>query len=319
MQGLMRSLYWLRLLVSRSIAEFADDNCTQMAAAISYYVLFSLFPLLIFLVGIAGVLLRDTELQEQLVEVVLEYIPFSEDEGRNEVRQVIRSAAGVGSGALGILGLIGMGWSGSNMFAIIRRSLNSAFDLSARRPFVRQKLVDLGLMLSLGPFFLCSIIATALLRSVQSISEDAVGARLPVDYAWAAASISLPVLLSFVAFLMLYRIAPATHLRLRDVWPGAIVAAVLFEGAKVGFSIYLENLANYSLVFGSLGAVVAFLFWVYLSANILLLGAEVASEYPRVMRGEYDTEGPAPPRPPLKTVLWRRFRSLFLEEDSGQS
>ena len=82
---------------------------------------------------------------------------------------------------------------------------------------------------------------------------------------------------------------------------------------KIAFSIYLENFSNYDLVFGSLGAVAAFLFWVYLSANILLLGAEVASEYPRVLRGDY-AEARPPPARPLRETVRARLRGLFVHE-----
>jgi uncharacterized BrkB/YihY/UPF0761 family membrane protein len=106
---------------------------------------------------------------------------------------------------------------------------------------------------------------------------------------------------------------PAAKVRLRDVWLGALVAAFLFEVTKVGFSIYLENFSNYDLVYGSLGAVAAFLFWVYLAANILLFGAEVASEYPRVLRGDYAEVRPAPARP-LRETVRARLRGLFVHE-----
>ena len=92
------------LLLRRSVQEFFDDNCTQMAAAISYYVLFSLFPLLIFLVGILGLVLQNSEAQQDLIDAVLDFIPLSEDEGRDEVSQAVRGVAGGRSGGLGVFG-----------------------------------------------------------------------------------------------------------------------------------------------------------------------------------------------------------------------
>ena len=296
----MLTLRHLRTLVFRTVHEFGDDNCTQMAAAISYYVLFSIFPLLIFSVGILGLLLQDSSLQKDLVNVVLDYIP--------------------GSGALGVLGLIGMAWSGSNMFGIIRRSLNIAYDLDFRRPIVRQKLMDLLMALAFAPAFIASLAATAAIRTAHQYSQD-----IPVvdsvsrslGPAWDILPLLVPIAMSFVAFTFLYWIVPATRSRLRDVWLGAAVAAILFEACKVGFSIYLENFSNYSVVFGSLGAVVAFLFWVYLSANVMLLGAEVASEYPRVLRGDYDHEEEQAPKEslPLRIRAWKLLLSLFVHED----
>jgi membrane protein len=305
------------LLFRRSAEEFFDDDCTQMAAAISYYVLFSLFPLLIFLVGVLGLFLQDSALQEDIIDGVLNVAPLSEGEGRDQVSEAVRGVAGVGSGALGVFGLIGMAWSGSNMFGIIRRSLNTAYDLDQRRPFVQQKLIDLGMVAALGVFFLASVSATTFLRAARRFSSDLAvfgDAAEAAGPAWVAAVYLVPLVLSFVAFAVLYWFVPATEVRLRDVWPGALVAALLFEVAKLGFAIYLENFSSYDVVYGSLGAVATFLFWVYLSANIMLFGAEVAAEYPRVMRGDYD-ELAVKPREPLRDRLWRRVRSLFVADD----
>jgi membrane protein len=307
---------FLLTLSRRSLEEFFADNCTQMAAAISYYVLFSLFPLLIFLVGVLGLFLQNSGLQKDIINAVLDFVPLSEDKGRDQVTEAVKGVAGVGSGALGLFGLIGMAWSGSNMFGIIRRSVNAAYDLDYRRPLVQQKLLDLAMVAGMGTFFLVSIGATAFLRVVRQRSEDIPhlgDAAEKAGFVWDATSFLVPMALSFLAFAFLYWAVPATKVRVRDVWLGALLAAFLFEATKVSFSIYLENFSNYDLVYGSLGAVAAFLFWVYLSANILLLGAEVASEYPRVLRGDYAAAKPAPARPLRETVL-ARLRGLFVQD-----
>ena len=312
----MRMLRFLPLLARRSVQEFLDDNCTQMAAAISYYVLFSLFPLLIFLVGVLGLFLQNKGLQEDIINAVLDFIPLSEGEGRNTVTEAVRAVAGPGSGALGVLGLIGMAWSASNMFGTIRRSLNAAFDVKYRQPFVQQKLLDLAMVLGVGAFFLLSVGATTFLRIVREFSSDIAyfgDAAQRAGFVWDAASFLIPLLLSFVAFLVLYWVVPDTSTRPREVWPGALVAAILFEAVKVGFSIYLVNFSNYDIVFGSLGAMAAFLFGVYVSANVMLFGAEVASEYRR--RGEYTQRG-AEKRParPLWETVRRTIRGLFMHD-----
>ncbi|OFW63022.1 MAG: hypothetical protein A2Y74_03435, partial [Actinobacteria bacterium RBG_13_63_9] len=311
---------FLFILGRRSLEEFFADNCSQMAAAISYYVLFSLFPLLIFAVGILGVLLQDSQLQADIIDAVLDFIPLSEDEGRDKVTEAVKGVAGVGSGVLGLFGLIGMVWSASNMFGIIRRSINTAYDLEFRRPLVQQKLLDLAMVAGMGVFFLVSIAATGFLRAVRQRSEDIPylgDAAEHAGFVWDAASFLIPLALSFLAFTVMYWIIPAAKVRARDVWPGALVAAFLFEVVKVGFSVYLENFSNYDLVYGSLGAVAAFIFWVYLSVNILLLGAEVASEYPRVLRGDYAQAAPAPARP-LRETLRAGLRGLFVRDDKDE-
>ena len=313
------TLRHLRILAVRSLQGFSADGCSQMAAAISYYVLFSIFPLLIFSVGMLGVFLQSSALQKDLIDFVLDNIPLS-DTGRNDVTRAIRDVTGVGSGALGLFGLLVMAWSGSSMFGVVRRSLNIAFDVRVGQPIVRQKLLDLLMVLSLGAFFLVSITATGALRLAQAAS-----ASVPVlgdwaeslGFAWTAASFLLPIVISFSAFLLLYWVVPAVRVRPHDVWPGALVAAILFEATKLGFSIYLENFSNFDLIFGSLGAVLTFLFWVYVNASVLLLGAEVAAFYPRVRRGDYDQPELGEPVP-LGRKVQRLVRGLFLHEGDGR-
>lgn len=278
----------LLILTVRSVQEFGDDRCTHMAAAISYYGLFSLFPLLIFMVSIFGIFLQSSSLQEDLIDHVLEFIPLTSDEGRNEVRDAIDAIAGI-SIPLSIVGLLGLAWSGSAMFGAIRTSLNIAWDIEASRHFVRQKLLDLAMVAGVGAFFLLSIGSTTLLRATQEVSSDILGPLSSnTAFFWRATPHLMPAIFSFGAFIVLYRFVPNAPVKIRDVWPGALVAAIFFEIIKNGFSFYLANFGRYDVIYGSLGAVVAFLFWMYLAAVVLLLGAEVASEYPRVRSGKYD-------------------------------
>lgn len=304
------------LLARRSVEEFFEDDCTQMAAAISYYVLFSLFPLLIFLVGVMGLFLQNSDLQQEIIDGVLDLLPQQGDTGTSDVTDAVQDVAGVGSAAVGVFGLIGMAWSGSNMFGVIRRSINTAYDLEQQRPFVQQKLLDLAMVIGLGAFFLVSIAATTFLRTVRTFSSDLAvlgDAAERAGLAWDAASFFIPLGMSFIAFSVMYWIVPATTVKLREVWPGALVAALFFEVSKFGFTIYLANFSSYGAVYGSLGAVVAFLFWIYITAVILLFGAEVASEYPRVLRGDYPETEKKPPIP-LRQRLVKQLRSLFVSD-----
>ena len=233
----MLTLSHLRILAVRTVKEFGDDNCSQMAAAISYYVLFSLFPLLIFSVGVLGVLLQDSKLQEDLVEVVLDYIPLSEDEGQNDVQAAVRDIAGAGSGAIGVLGLIGMAWSGSNLFGVIRRSVNLAYDLDVHRPIVRQKLLDLGLVAAFTPLVIASLAGTAAIRFVRESSEDVPvlsDASQTLGLVWDVLPLLVPAAISFVAFVALYWIVPATRVKVRDVVFGAALGGGPLRGGEGG-------------------------------------------------------------------------------------
>lgn len=305
----------LKVLAYRSVKGFFDDGCSQRAAAISYYVLFSLFPLVIFSVGVLGVLLTDDQLQTDIVDAIMETIPLSQDEGRNDVTNALQQVANTQTGAIGIIGLVTLAWSGSAMFGVVRSSLNHVYQVRSR-PIVTQKLLDLAWVLAFAPFFLASVFATGALRIARTKSEDlnVVGdIAQSLGPGWWVASTVLPMLLSFVAFFFAYWLIPARRIRPRYIIPGAILAAVLFEIVKIGFNVYLEHFTEYNLIFGSLGAVIAFLFWVYLSANILLLGAEVVSEMPDVMAGHFDAKQPSnKPQRSFRQKVLRLLRGLVV-------
>ena len=307
---------FVKTLFQRSAAEYVRDDCGALAASISYYTLFSLFPLLIVVVAIAGLLIQDRGVQQDIVDEVLKNIPLNEGEGRDSVTNAVRDVAGTASGALGILGLAGMAWAGSSLFGALRKALNTAFDdRESKRPFFQQKAIDLGLVLALAVFFLASIGATAFLRIARTNSARLGALGDVADSAgplWDLASYAIPLVFSVIAFTALYCLVPSRLRSPRDVWPGAVVAALVFEIAKLGFSAYIENFTHYNLVLGSLGAIAVFLLWIYVSANIMLFGAEVASEFRQVPEKGYEQPAMEGLKPPLTQRAWEAFRALFL-------
>ena len=305
-----------RTLLTQSAREFVRDDCGHLAAAISYYAIFSLFPLLIFVVAIAGLLIQDRGIQEDIVNEVLKNIPLNEGEGRNSVTDAVRGVADYSKGGLGLLALAGLAWAGSSLFGALRKALNIAFDdTESKRPFVPQKAIDLSLLLVLLVFFLASVGATAFLRIVRNNSAElgALGdAAASTGLLWDAASYAIPLVFSFIAFTALYSLVPSRLRSPRELWPGALLASLVFEVAKLGFSFYLENFTSYDVVMGSLGGVAAFLFWIYVSALIMLFGAEVAAEYPRVPEAGYKQPVMEGLKLPLAQRAWNALRGLFV-------
>jgi membrane protein len=302
------------ILLYRTLKGFSDRGDGQMAASISYYVLLSIFPLLILSVGILGIFLRDAALQQDLVDAVLDNIPLSQDEGRTDVTEALRDVAGDSGRAVGVLGFLTMAWTSSSMFGTIRRSLIIVFDVESPPPLLPRKAVDLLMVLLFAPFFVASIAATTALRLAQQASGDVplLGSVPQVMGAgWLLVSLLLPMVVSFIAFFGLYWLVPSRGDRWRHLATGALFGALLFELIKLGFSIYLENFSNYDVVFGSLGAVIAFLVWVFLSANALLLGAEMAAIAPRVLAGEFDYDLGGRPGAPRRSLAQKAAALLL--------
>lgn len=308
---------FLKDLVWNSGKKFQQDNCPQLAAAITYYVIFSLFPLLIFSTAVVGLFLSEGA-QQDVVNEVLDQIPLSEDQGRNDVEDAVRSISGSNARALGLLGLAGMAWGGSSMFGSIRRALNVIYrEPEYSRPWFQQKVLDLALVLGISVFFAVSIVATTSLQVVRARSQDAAwlgDLSESSGVLWTGITYVIGVILSFVAFVVLYTVVPSRNRNLGNAWPGALVAALLFEVVRSAFGMFVANFKNFDVVFGSLGAVATFMFFVYTSAQIMLFGAEVATVYPLVREKKIKQPRFEGMGVPLRVKLFRAVRSLFVRE-----
>jgi membrane protein len=299
----------LWLLTKRTTQGYGRNNCSQMAAAISYYVLFSIVPLAIFLASIFGFVMRDHDLRDRVINRIVEEAPLDDVDGRDLVADTLRGVANA-SGALSVVGILTAVWSASVMFGAIRKALNVVWGVDMPRPVVQQKLLDLAMVAGLGLLLTASLAGTGALRTLRELSDEQLGPlSTETGFFWSVLPLLLPGVLTFAVFLLVYRIVPSAHTRFREIWPGALFATVLFELLKNGYAIYVANFDHYDAVYGALGAILLFLTWTYLTASILLLGAEVAVELPRVLAGEYAGAGPGPS---ARDQAFRWVRGLFL-------
>lgn len=274
---------FVRRLARRAGKEFRNDHCPQLAAAIAYHVLFSIFPLAIVLVGLLTVVLHAAAAQAEVLDAIVRNVPLSA-EGKDQLRSLLDGATS-GPGALGLLGIIGLVWSASGMMAAIRLALNLAWDTKQTRRFVHGKLIDVLLIFAVALLALLSLGLTVLVRVVARYgSASGLPGPLGAGADWATWLLGalVPLLLAFAAILFLYRVVPADPTRVRDLWPGALLAATGFVVVQNLFALYLEHFDSYNAVYGSLGAIIAFLFFVYLASNVFLFGGEVASAWPHV-------------------------------------
>lgn len=264
------------------MAEFIDDDCPQLAAAVSYHVLLSIFPLMIMVASLFGLFVDRRSVQDNVVNGVITYVPLSPS-GQQSLGDLVGQLQG-GVAAVGLIGLLGLFISASGMMTAVRRALTAAWDADTRRTFVRGKLLDLGLVVVAGIILTFSFALTVGVRLARSGSAGAAAAFGPlgpfVEAAGWLVGFFVPTLLAFALFSYLYSVVPAVDTRFTDIWPGALVGALGFQVLKEGFAFYLDHFANYNAIYGSLGAAAAFIFFVYLSANVFLFGAEVASERP---------------------------------------
>jgi membrane protein len=303
----------LRELVWRSLKGFFEDRCSQKAAAISYYVLLSLFPLVIFTVSLLTLLFPNSDLRTTVVDTILDNIPLGVDRNGNDVGEALRDVSGQQSDAFGIIATLGLMWAASSMFGMVRSAFNDIFNIREEPSAVVRKLLDLGIVLSITPFFVASFAITAALKyaansdvEIPIIGEVARGSSI----LWPPLRIVVPLLLTYVAILAVYWLVPAGKLPLRDLIPAAFIASVLFELMKSAFGSYLQHFSNYALVFGPLSTIVVFLVWLYFSASILLFGAEVAAALPAA---RLPRPAPTTKPPPLWLAALYGIRDLLFK------
>jgi len=302
------------VLTKYTYLSFTRDDCMQLAAAIAYYVLFSILPLAIFTVSVFGFFLNSTHLRNEIVNRVLDVVPLTQTEGRSAVEDALNNVKRV-SGPVAALGLLATLWTASAVFASIRKALNRVWALTEHRPFAQQKLIDFMQVGVLGAFLLASMILTGVLRIVRELAPRNAGPLANQSPLWELPSILLPALLTFVTFALLYRIVPAARPRWRDALPGALVATLLFEVLKNSFAFYVANFNNFDVVYGSLAGILLFLLYTYLSAAILLIGAELARTFQRYHSGEFQHEiTPLGPTSPVTTRALRAVKGLFVRQ-----
>ena len=262
----------------RTIREMAEDDIPHMAAGVAYYVLFSIFPLILGLISILSFLLEPEQIQSIMGDVIANFLPGSEQFVRDNVDAVIRLR-----GALGLISFLGMLWSASAMFGALNRAINRAWDIPNDRPIYIDKPRQLLMALSAGMLFGISVASATIART----SEHIIQAELPVpeflvhtigEIILQMVSLSLMI----VIFLLMYKLLPNTKTYWRYIWPGAITSAILFEISKNFFILYLDQFASYQNVYGSIAPVIVLLFWTYLGSLNVLLGAEICSEYERM-------------------------------------
>lgn len=290
-------------LLTNALSGFSRHRGTQLAASMAYYALFSVFPAAIVVAAAAGFILDDPGAREDAINFLLEELPLSDEQGRTDIEKVLDGVTS-NSGTIGLIGLIALMITASALISAARNSVNTIFGDDVRRGALRGKGLDLLLVLGVGLLFALSFGMTL----VGQLDPEFIGdlGRGIID----ATGEILPVVLTAVVFGVLYRVLPTEHPRWRDIWPGIVFASIGYELLQRGFSIYVDNFANYSAVYGSLGTVIAFMFFVYLGSIVFLLGAEMAAIWPGVRAGSFDPD-PDQDGPAFGEQLRSTVRGLF--------
>jgi membrane protein len=283
----------------RAARGFLDDSCTDWAAALTYYGVLALFPSAIVVVALVGVVADSRDAVDAILDVFRGLAPGSVDNLQNPISDVVTQQES--ARVLLSFGLLGAVWSAAGYVGAFTRAANAIYGVEETRPFYRLR--PLQLLITMAALVLLAIVALGLVVSgpVARAVGEAVHAGGAARAAWMIGR--WPVLALVAGFLLslLGWIAPNVQPpRLRWLTVGGLLTLVVWAVLSVGFGVYVANFSSYNVTYGSLGAVVAFLVWLYLSNCTVLLGVEVNAELQRGRRlqaGEKVATGPAlPPR-----------------------
>ena len=269
-------------LARRTWRELGDDFAVDLAASIAYYAILSLFPLAIGLVSLFSLILEADVVEAEVFGFFHTFLPGSEGIFASNVEAVENIR-----GLLGIISAIGLLWSSSLVFGAITRAVNRAWDIPNDRPFYVEKPRHFIMVFSVTPLVVLSVVSTTGLQVLGNEEWPVVGSLAFLEHNGInTLARPLPFVFSLAIFLLIYKFAPYTRTYWRYVWPGALVAAVSFDVGKSVFVWYLENYAAYERIYGALASVIVLLAWTYMSGLIVVIGAEVSSEYQRMRLGQ---------------------------------
>ena len=270
--------HWWPVL-KRTFTEFKEDNLTDWAAALTYYSVLAIFPALIVLVSVLG--LVGESATQPLIDNLGSVAPGPAKEIMTSALENLQGDRGA-AGVLFVVGLLAALWSASGYVAAFMRASNSIYDIEEGRPVWKTLPVRVGLTLVLLFLLAITAIAVVLTGGIAQKVGDLIGLGNTAVDVWNIAK--WPVLLLVVSFMfaLLYWAAPnVKHPGFRWISPGGVLAVVAWLIASGAFALYVSNFGSYNKTYGALGGVVVFLVWLWISNIVILLGAEFNAELER--------------------------------------
>ena len=255
-------------LLGQTLRKARQDFANDLAAAIAFWAFFSIFPLLIGVLSLTSRYLESEPLQARIYATVTEMLPGSAEMVMENLDAVVHYR-----GTMSLVAILGLFWAAGKVFGAITRAVNRALGIRrSRRRFVsRLRYFAMAIVVSI--LALLSLGVTVVLEialDLPALSQLGLDTGLIAGFkSW-----TMSLLLVFLIFTLLYKLTPYTTVGWKRVLPGAALATVLFELGRHGFILYLEKMADFKAVYGSLSSIIVLLLWLYVSALILILGAE---------------------------------------------
>lgn len=256
-----------------------EMGAAQAAASLAYYAMFSLFPMLLAIIAVGAFFLQGEAVMERTIAVVRQYVPVSRDLVASSIEMALAR-----QGSIGLIGAVGLIWSGIGALSVLMDQIGRAWGEAGHRGAVMNRLLALiafgGLMVVVLLPFLVTPVLDLLAELAIGRGE---GSAFYDTFLWRWLSAGIPPLSTFLALSGVYFWVPATKVRWPEALAGSLFTTLAWELAKFGFTWYVSSsLVDYPLVYGSLSAVMALMFWIYISGWLLILGAHLSAAVARL-------------------------------------
>jgi membrane protein len=276
----------------RALVQLVNGPDLTHAASIAYYALLSLFPFLLLLISLFSAVTADEHDRVAVLDFVFRYFPTQLDFVTSQL-DAFRGQ----SVRLGVTGALVLIWGSLGVFGAVTSAVNQAWRVEKQRSFWKHRLVSFLMLVAAGGVML---LALALVSLIQMANASWFGAML-ANYQWLTnlqsfAFRNLATALLVIGLGLVFYFIPNAKIRFRDVWVGAILTGILWRVAFQGFAWYIRVNAGLKMIHGSVGAVIVFLLWVYISSVILMYGVNFTAIHARLRRRRPD-EMPAAPSP----------------------
>ena len=267
-------------MLKDTASDWSDDNASRLAAALAYYTVLSIAPMMVLAVATAGLVFGEDAARGQIAAQLGSIVG---PQASTAIQTIIANAKTPQSGVLGTLvGLAVLFFGASGVFGELQASLNVVWEVAPKpgrgvRGFVEQRFFSFTMVLGVAFMLLVSLALSAALSAVGSVVSAALPGGASV---WQAVNFVVALGLITVLFAMIFKVIPDAKVAWRDVWVGAFVTALLFNLGKLGLGLYLGR-ASLGSPYGAAGSIIVLVVWVYYAAQILLLGAEFTQVYAR--------------------------------------
>ena len=266
-------------LLKETFKEFSEDKAPRLGAALAYYTIFSIGPLLLIAVAMSGIFFGQEAAQGK---ISAELGKIFGPEMAKSLEEVVQAAAKPKSGTIAtIVGVLTLMLGASGVFGQLKDALNTIWNVELKKTsgivsFFKSRFLSMAMVLGIGFLLLVTLILDTAIAAMGDSVSQYVGGEAVAQ----ALSLALSFAVAVVLFAAIFRILPDLKIAWRDVWLGAVITALLFAIGKWGIGVYLGKAAPGS-AYGAAGSLVILLIWVYWSAQILFLGAEFTQVYAR--------------------------------------